>query len=469
MTERLLFVTGRLAKARLEAVLTASAPTPFDWTILDIGVKVAALMTEPILLSRLPRPLDAGRVVLPGRCRADLERLSAEFGANFERGPDEVKDLPACFGKSRRAAGPLGLRPRIFAEIVDASQMTTDAILRRAEALRAAGADVIDLGCLPDTPFPHLEEAVRALKSGGFAVSVDSADPDELGAARRPAPIFVLSLTEHSLDLAGRNRRPARAHPGCARRPRFAGRAPRRRRRGAESRPFSIRSSTPIISVRRVARAFPRLARAPARGRDDDGDREPDRAHRRRQRRDHCAAARPLLRARHRQRAHRSREPAHAADGRGARRDAPHDVRSVARPAACRKATAARCCRSTTARRSRTRPKRSRKPRGKSRTGTSGSRSPRTAYTSTTATDIASPRTPLRCSKNSASSRTERTPSISAPTHEGGNRLPARQALRAGRAARLGLRRRSADRGPDAAREAGHTLRAKQSEGRSCR
>ena len=32
------------------------------------------------------------------------------------------------------------------------------------------GADVIDLGCLPDTPFPHLEEAVGALKEQGYKV-----------------------------------------------------------------------------------------------------------------------------------------------------------------------------------------------------------------------------------------------------------------------------------------------------------
>ena len=77
MPERLLFLTGRLARPRLETVLRNMAPTPFDWNILDVGVKVAALMTEPILMGRLPRPLDADRVMLPGRCRADLTRLSA--------------------------------------------------------------------------------------------------------------------------------------------------------------------------------------------------------------------------------------------------------------------------------------------------------------------------------------------------------------------------------------------------------
>ena len=205
MSERLLFVTGRLAKPRLEAVLAAMAPA-FAYEILDIGVKVAALMTEPILLNRLPRPLPASRVVLPGRCRADLDRLSQAFGAAFERGPDEVKDLPAYFGKG---GGPLDLTGhdlRIFAEIVDASTLSLDALSARASALRRAGADVIDIGCLPDTPFPHLEEAVRRLKAEGCVVSVDSAQPEELRRGALSGADFLLSLTEHTIDLAGASR-----------------------------------------------------------------------------------------------------------------------------------------------------------------------------------------------------------------------------------------------------------------------
>jgi len=202
MSEKILFLTGRLARDRLDAVLRGMAPSPFDWTILDIGVKVAALMTEPILLHRLPRPLEADRVIVPGRCRADLARLSNAFGTPFERGPDELKDLPAYFGKSGRQPDLSGYAIRIFAEIVDASQMTTEAIVERAEALSAAGADVIDLGCLPDTPFPHLEGAVRALKKRGFFVSADSADLDELRRAGIAGADYLLSLTEASLRIA---------------------------------------------------------------------------------------------------------------------------------------------------------------------------------------------------------------------------------------------------------------------------
>jgi dihydropteroate synthase-like protein len=202
MTERILFLTGRLAQSRLEKVLQGMGPTAFEWSILNVGVKVAALMTEPILLRRLPRPLDADRVVVPGRCRADLARLAQEFGRPFQRGPDELKDLPAFLGKAGAALDLSRHALRIFAEIVDASQIGVPAIIARAELLRAEGADVIDLGCLPDTPFPHLEETVRELKARGLAVSVDSAEPDELRRGGAAGADFLLSLTERNLAIA---------------------------------------------------------------------------------------------------------------------------------------------------------------------------------------------------------------------------------------------------------------------------
>ena len=171
--------------------------------MIDVGVKVAALMTEAIMSRRLPRPIAADRVMVPGRCRADLGRLAAEFGVPFERGPDELKDLPAFFGKRGRGVDLSRHDMRIFAEIVDASALGVDAILARAASLKAAGADVIDLGCLPDTPFPHLEDAVRALRASGFSVSVDSADAAELRRGAAAGAQFLLSLTEATIDIAG--------------------------------------------------------------------------------------------------------------------------------------------------------------------------------------------------------------------------------------------------------------------------
>ena len=332
MRERVLFLTGRLAQGRLERVLQGMAPTEFDWSILNVGVKVAALMTEPILMRRLPRPLDADRVVVPGRCRADLARLTQEFGRPFERGPDELKDLPEFFGK---AGAPVDLSRhslRIFAEIVDASQISLEAILARAETLRAEGADVIDLGCLPDTPFPHLEETVRELKGRGLAVSVDSAEPDELRRGGAAGANYLLSLTERSLAIAEETgARPVLIpvqHGDLASLYRAAEEAQKRGLGaildpGSRSHPFRLR---------RVALALSRGARAAARGGNADGHRQFDGTHRRRLGRRYGIAARDLLGTRHRQRAYRPRQPAHAPHDPGARRGAAHHVRSGGGP-----------------------------------------------------------------------------------------------------------------------------------------
>jgi len=202
MAERVLFLTGHLALARLEKVLAETHDLSFEWSVIDVGVKVAALMTEAIISRRLPRPVAADRVMVPGRCRADLTRLAAEFGVPFERGPDELKDLPAFLGSGRRGVDLSRYDMRIFAEIVDASGLDIDVILARAATMRAAGADVIDVGCLPDTPFPHLEDSVRALRAAGYNVSVDSADTGELRRGGRAGAQFLLSLTEATIDLA---------------------------------------------------------------------------------------------------------------------------------------------------------------------------------------------------------------------------------------------------------------------------
>ena len=202
MPEHLLFLTGRLAKPRVTKVLQAMQPTAFTFDVHDVGVKVAALMTADLIRRRLPAPVKADRILVPGRCRADLEALSAHYGAPVQRGPDDINDLPEFFGGKGRPRDLSRHDVRIFAEIVEAPTLSVPAILRRAADYRAAGADVIDLGCLPDTPFPHLEDAVRALIEAGHRVSVDSADPDELRRGAKAGAHFLLSLTEETLSLA---------------------------------------------------------------------------------------------------------------------------------------------------------------------------------------------------------------------------------------------------------------------------
>lgn len=200
--ERILFLTGHLAQRSLERVLAGMAPAPFAWDVRDIGIQVAGLMTADMILRRVPRPEAIDRILVPGRCRGDLARLSAEYGIAVERGPDDLKDIPTYFRQATRAADLSRYDIDIFAEIVDAPRLDVDAIVEAAQRLRAQGADVIDLGCLPDTPFPHLETAVRRLKRDGFVVSVDSHDADELLCGGRAGADYLLSLTLDTLWIA---------------------------------------------------------------------------------------------------------------------------------------------------------------------------------------------------------------------------------------------------------------------------
>lgn len=202
MAERLVFLTGHLARARLEGLLTGLGDTAFAWEVVDVGVKVAALMTAEIIERRLKHPDGADRVVLPGRFRGDVERLSRHFGIPFVRGPDEIADLPSFLGRAGQRPDLSRHDMRIFAEIVDAAKLSIDSLVARAGTLAAAGSDVIDIGCLPETPFPLLGEAVRTLKAEGFSVSVDSANPAELRIGAMAGADYLLSLDENTLPLA---------------------------------------------------------------------------------------------------------------------------------------------------------------------------------------------------------------------------------------------------------------------------
>jgi len=183
-------------------VLRGIDAAPFSWEVREIGLQVAALMTAEMIQRRVAAPVQADRIMVPGRCRGDLDALTRHYGIPVERGPEELKDLPRFFN---RAAKPIDLNEyevAIFAEIVDAPQLSVAQIVERAGALAADGADVIDVGCLPATRFDHLAESVQALKAAGYKVSVDSIDPDELLRGGRAGADYLLSLNLDTLWVA---------------------------------------------------------------------------------------------------------------------------------------------------------------------------------------------------------------------------------------------------------------------------
>ncbi len=200
-SEHILFLTGKLAKKQLMLILEKMQPE-FTYTIHQLGVKVAALMTTEMISRRLKDTFNADKIILPGRCRGDIDALSTELGVPVERGPEELKDLPLYFGKAAHHYDLSKYKVKIFAEIVDAPNITVEEVVKRAYYYKKNGADVIDIGCLPETPFPHLEDIIQTLKQEGFNVSIDSLEDEDLLRGGRAGADYMLSLTTKSIWIA---------------------------------------------------------------------------------------------------------------------------------------------------------------------------------------------------------------------------------------------------------------------------
>ena len=199
--ERILFLTGSLAEKQLRSILEKMQPD-FSYKVHQLGLKVAALMTADMIERKLKDTFGATKIIVPGRCRGDLDVLSEKLGIPVQRGTDEVKDLPLFFGKKVQIANLDNYSVKIFAEITDAPNLNVSEILNRALYYRKNGADVIDLGCLPSTPFPHMEESIAALKQAGFLVSLDSLETDDLLRGGKAGADYLLSLHESTLWIA---------------------------------------------------------------------------------------------------------------------------------------------------------------------------------------------------------------------------------------------------------------------------
>ena len=97
MSEKILFITGKLAERQLKKALDSMKPE-FSYQINQVGVNVAALMSESILMRRIPEDQNFDRIIVPGKFRGNLKKLSNFFKIPVERGPDDISDLPDYFG-----------------------------------------------------------------------------------------------------------------------------------------------------------------------------------------------------------------------------------------------------------------------------------------------------------------------------------------------------------------------------------
>jgi len=202
MSERIHFVTGRLAEHSLRGLLAELAPrVGFEYSVEVLGITVAALLTTDWIAPRLHVPADTTRVLLPGYCQGELQVVERVAGVLVERGPRDLRRLPEFFGQqAKRDYG--GYDIEILAEINHAPRLALAEILAEAARLKASGADLIDVGCDPGEPWPGVGEAVAALVAEGHRVSIDSMNVLEIEPAVRAGAELVLSVNSGNREAA---------------------------------------------------------------------------------------------------------------------------------------------------------------------------------------------------------------------------------------------------------------------------
>ena len=202
--EHIHFVTGRLAEPSLrKTVGQVAADANFDWSIDVLPITVAALMTPEWIASRIAPPPAATKVLLPGYCSGDLHAVEESARRPVERGPKDLRELPAYFG-GRTNPDDYGAHTiEILAEINHCPRLKQAEILQTAAKLARDGADVIDVGCDPGETWSGVAEAVRPLRAEGHRVSIDSLNPLEIEAAVQSGAELVLSVNSTNRKAAG--------------------------------------------------------------------------------------------------------------------------------------------------------------------------------------------------------------------------------------------------------------------------
>ncbi|MFX1463920.1 MAG: dihydropteroate synthase, partial [Promethearchaeota archaeon] len=88
------------------------------------------------------------------------------------------------------------LPPPIIAEIVNCTEKSNDKILKKVNHYIESGADIIDIGCVSNKPYPdRIREIIKLIGSNfDILISIDSMDPQEINAAVDEGIDLILSL-----------------------------------------------------------------------------------------------------------------------------------------------------------------------------------------------------------------------------------------------------------------------------------
>ena len=236
MLMKVLVVTGRKAYPIVKKAVGNSA----DVLLLDVDV---ASFVTPDLIRSVPS-LDYDLILVPGLSSGDFSKLEKETGVKIRLGPKHACDLdmalshadtiefshsvPACqllsakkHEEAMKKVNELEFeadysfkisdlkiggnsRMKVMVEIVDATRMQRDEILKVARDFIAQGADIIDIGVSMGATSLEVINAVEAVSSLNTPISIDTVDPDLILAAIEDIDM-VLSLNGDNIKAVGRS------------------------------------------------------------------------------------------------------------------------------------------------------------------------------------------------------------------------------------------------------------------------
>lgn len=175
----------------------------FTYTVEVLPITVAALMTVPWVARHLTVKSEVTHVIVPGYCQGELLELQQQLGKPVTRGPKDLWGLQAFFGGQQDAPPLDQFNIEILAEINHVPRLSHAHFLQEAQRLARDGADLIDIGCDPNSaPWPGIHNSVRALKDLGLRVSIDSFDPREIEIAASAGAELVLSVNSANRQAA---------------------------------------------------------------------------------------------------------------------------------------------------------------------------------------------------------------------------------------------------------------------------
>ncbi|MFX0074163.1 MAG: dihydropteroate synthase-like protein [Candidatus Hermodarchaeota archaeon] len=243
--KRILIITGKSSYPIIKEIITPI--TQHKVEILKAPITISAFLTENMVADLL-KSIDLTAfdlILLPGFIQWDTTKLEEEKPVEIKKGPEFASDLPwilkhidnislsnqtpanKVFERSGEhdyeelvkkqieiAKDNLGshtffinehtsnlmigdgLPPPIIAEIVNCPEKSNDAILRKIKHYVESGADIIDIGCVANKPYPdRVREIVRLIHNNYHVlISIDSMDKGEIFAALDEGIDLILSL-----------------------------------------------------------------------------------------------------------------------------------------------------------------------------------------------------------------------------------------------------------------------------------